>query len=663
MSLRRIPGAVLLLACAGWLSAVTPLLAQPEPSGGTAAAPSERIDSLLASGALVEQPNPVLLELLLEEEPAYLPEPTRKAALEQITGALREQTLVSPFSFMEEMGGPMGLVRSQMKGAAKDKLRPGNLLRSALGAPPSAEQQRRRRAETQRTLRTALVDPWARGLAAAGAMARAGFESDASEFYRRCLASPTLVASGGSSERASGTEISAWSRWVLTRCEQGLVALGVEVAGPIFSELAAEGQPELGIDFSRLAAMAKAYGAEDVEEPEVEPLPGIQAAGLSGLATLLETGELGAAQRRELIGTAFSVLEGPKRELDDSVAAAAATTLGLAAEPRAREALERLAGHQKRFPLGSWAAREALAVGYRDAKSVRQLERRLRRGGSEEVWKAFEPLLELDHPSAWEWAEDQLGRGSVPMDQVDWRSTLIDRFAHAADPKSLELLRGADRSDARAKSYHQALLAVALFQRGERDRLPELAAAVEREDWDLGRRTIGQWWHRVRPILKAAALVAAGLPLGQDAAQQLVTDFAFGALDAHRAQERREAGAVRSLRYKVAVALGGWDDPRTLPLIERLLQVDQDSTRLAAARALLGQTSAAALPTLSRALELDYGEERGASRSPEIQAALLLHANARFGSDPRVAELIDSAAGLESPSVRFLAATLSLDKP
>jgi HEAT repeat protein len=134
----------------------------------------------------------------------------------------------------------------------------------------------------------------------------------------------------------------------------------------------------------------------------------------------------------------------------------------------------------------------------------------------------------------------------------------------------------------------------------------------------------------------------------------LVADFAFAERDRHlqRADERARRTAL--FRWQLADALQGVDSPDALPILSRLLELDDASVRLSAARALLGQSSPQAADLLARALALDFGEEDGVSRNPEVHAALLRALVTEFAGHPVTRVTLADERRFDEPSVALM---------
>lgn len=604
------------------------LAAQAE---GTA---EKEIARILSQGSLKDQPNPVVLELLLADGIHHLSADQQAKAKQQVIDGLRDRALVTTSDSMNAMMG-------SMKEVVKAQFKPKNILKSTFGLGGGKD------SEANQIMGEAIVGPWVRGLAAAGTLADAGYIKDAAGFYQRCLAEP-LLAPAGSSESSGG----GFGEWVQARCERELVGRGAAVAGPIFSQLT--------------------QGNSGSSAPQSEAsVPVARAAGLSGFNALLEAGMLDVEQTKAVADAALAVLKEPKKELDNALASAAANVLGNTGLPEARNALLNLADQAKsgRFSLGgksdlegaARSAQLALARGFDHRPSIDLLTNELlggKGGKGGNPFEAFEALLDAGQPAAMGWAKDQFELLKT-QDPKTWAEPLIERLGMEGGPLSLETLHDAEPVTVEPDDYVQAKLAISLFENGERERLPVLAAAIERDSWNLGGSALQQGSRLLKPLAKVAARHVLGLPIPQGPSDRMLVDFAIGAAERYDRQQDAEATAVRKMRLRVATALSTWDDPRAVPLINRLLTVGDESVRIGAARALLGQTSPDVVPDLIAALDLEYGSDEDEPRAPEIQAALLLHAGRIFGAATEVQTTLGNFDQFEYDSVRFVAASMA----
>ncbi len=135
--------------------------------------PADPLVELLDARELKNTKNPVVASFLAGEGAALLPEELRERALQQLRGALKGQT-----SFMglmlAGMGGVMGSDAMKQQQQAANQLSPGKLMAGAAlgispvtGPAPSGD-------EMQRAMQQALTDPWVRGIEAAAALDQTG---------------------------------------------------------------------------------------------------------------------------------------------------------------------------------------------------------------------------------------------------------------------------------------------------------------------------------------------------------------------------------------------------------------------------------------------------------------------------------------------------------
>lgn len=615
------------------------LLAGAVPAATAADEPEawRPLAELLDSGALRDAANPVVLDFLLGEAGAAVPAEVRGRAVEDLTAALREDALVSPFEGIGKMpGAALGSVGEGLR----DSVKPGNLLRSALGVGRRPDPERGRRA--QERMEATLTDHWVRGVDAAGALGRAGEEEAAHDFYRSCL---------------------QWAMvdWVVARCIDGTIDLGPDLALGTFSELIARPYHDLGIDFRALGA----------EPPEQEPVPLLRAAGLRGVGRLLEREALDSGTADGAVAALVELIRGEGGVEEPLSLAAAVEALARSGHPEAERMLRRIVDGEVRRKLRKAlresaesgggalsvgrvdplaAAREALAVEFRDPKAIEGFRRDLRKKEGWERYRAARVLIEAGEEEGFAWAGRWLARERLPRGEPDVRSALVLDLAGAGGPRARRVLESA--LEVQGETWLGAWTAAALVELGDPGHLERLARDVRREEWELGRRTAGRWLGAAATTVRAAFHYALG---DQERAARIVLDLAFAERDRYAARERRRRERAVRLRWRTADALAAVDHPEAVPILADLLENPETSVRLSAAWALSAQSAPAAAEPLARAVRLEYGEEAGRSRSPEVRAALLASLVRRFPHEPATEELLDRAPSLPDPSVRFLA--------
>ncbi|MGK2924143.1 MAG: HEAT repeat domain-containing protein [Lysobacterales bacterium] len=117
---------------------------------------------------------------------------------------------------------------------------------------------------------------------------------------------------------------------------------------------------------------------------------------------------------------------------------------------------------------------------------------------------------------------------------------------------------------------------------------------------------------------------------------------------------QRSGDRTAQYRWQLADAVANVDAPESLPVLGRLLEMDDTAVRLSAARALVGQSSPATAVLLARAVDLDYGKEDGVSRNPEIHAALLHELVGRFPNGSQRQAVLDDSRRLKEPSIALM---------
>ena len=614
---------------------------------------------IAASGQLARHPNSVLLSFLVEDCNGCLPEELQQKAIEQIISGLRSKTLVNP---MEQVGSLMGSMSAFNTGAMlKQAYSPSNLLRGALGAgaaPPQGMQQH------IQGMRDIMLDPWVRGLDAAESLREAGYVEEAASFYKGCLTSISSVTAGPFGDD-----------WLVDRCIEGALGLGPQVAARLFQEIWDAPYPDLGIDFAMMADEGK----------EIEPVPLLQAIAARGLGRLAGSGGLTPDQREAAISALLQLSQ--QRKLDRIASEGVIQALAATGDSRVRPALEKMARRGKPKEIRPTAIR-ALAATFRDEWAIGKLRKELRKGGglggfvasvkSAAPWTtdsqpqsmsyaqtnrqedpgylAASVLLHIGDEYAFEWTNDQLQDRGPPDDAIDHRPDLVRDLVETGDERARMVL--AERVAAgHPNEWLLAWMRLGLYELGDESQIDELRTLIEKSDWDFGGDSLGTWYRRLKPLLWEGAKVAAGLPADTRRIAQLVASFAFAERDRRLARSREQTLRSQQFRWQLADSLANIDRPQVIPIIRRLLASDDTSVRISAAHAAIGRTHPGAAELLIQALELDYGQEDGVSRNPEIRAALLRDLVTRFPDHPETQAALTDGEYLSDPSVAFMVYT------
>lgn len=629
------------------------LLALPPAQAST-----EEVRTIVDSRALADEPNPVLLQFLRHEGREAVNGELRERAIDQMLEALRQKTLVDP---LEQVGEMLRSPMAGFKEGLKQQFKPSNMLRQALGGSGGGGGGYQAQQKMQQSMESALVDPWVRGLEAASILVLAGDTEAAAAFYRGCLTSI-----------GSAMPIGGRNDWLQDRCIEGALEMGPEAAGALFADIYDNPYLDMGIDMSMFAAQSGG----------MQPMPQVQAVAAKALGMLVGTGRLSPAQRRGVLDAIVGMTEVKKQ--DRVVLEGAIQGLSFANDPAAIEPLVRLWKKGEPKEIRS-VALLGLVSGYRHPEAVRALRDDLDKGkgigrayrraksfapwsgqssakaakdreNAEDRYDAAQALILADDEAGYRWAESYLDQRTVPQGEIDHRPDVVMDLVEAGTSRSRAVL-AAQVADGHQNEWLEAWMRIGLFELGDESQLGRLEALTAKHDWDFGRGTAARWYKRLKPFVWEALKTAAGVPPDQERLRRMVTDFAFAERD--RLLGRRDERSVKTaqFRWQLADALGGYDDPRALPVVETLLADDDEAVRLSAARALLGQTGAGTPALVARAVELDYGGEAGVSRNPEIRSALLRHLVIDFAGSPETRRAILAARRSKAPSIRFFGLT------
>lgn len=609
---------------------------------------------IVASGQLAKQPNSVLLSFLVEDCADCLPEELEREAIAQITESLREKTLVNPVAQAGHlMGGAMSPANMM-----KQAYSPANMLRGALGATPSAPQGMQQHVQGMQEM---MLDPWVRGLDAADNLRRAGFVQPAADFYRGCLTSMSTMTAGMFGED-----------WLTDACIDGALQLGPDVAGKMFRGIWDNPYPDFGFDFSAFGGKGK----------EMEPFPALQAVAARGLGKLAGTGALPGPQYEAVISDLLDLAG--ERKLDRMAATGVIQGLAATADPRAQEVLKRMARRAKPEEVRPVAER-ALAAAYRDEWAIKRLRKAMKKGdglgglvkkaktaapwssqsqspsmqyaqpGAQEDpgYLAASVLLHIGDEEAFEWANERLENRNPPEGETDHRPDLVRDLVETGNERAREIL--AERvSEGHANEWLLAWMRIGLYELGDESQLNMLADLTFKTDWNFGRGTVGAWYKRLKPLLWEGAKMAAGLPADTQRMARLVAGFALAERDRFLARADERTRKTAQYRWQLADALAESDQAEALPLVRELLAFEDESVRISAARALIGRSVDGTADLLAHAMELDYGQEDGVSRNPEIRAALMRDLLTRFPDHPATRTALDNRNNLSDPSVAFM---------
>ena len=194
-----------------------------------------------------------------------------------------------------------------------------------------------------------------------------------------------------------------------------------------------------------------------------------------------------------------------------------------------------------------------------------------------------------------------------------------------------------------------AWIRVALLEAGDASRLAAVRADIGREDWTLDRRGVVSVF---REVLRTAQIVMTGSSLD---AVRAIYNFASAQRQAVLAKAEKRKAFVSRLRWQAADAIASARPAGGLEVVAGLLDDGTPAVRLSAAAALGRIPGPEALDAISRAYSLDYGEEKGIPRAPEVRAMLVRAAAAVAPEDPRTRALLLQASRSDEPATRLIA--------
>ena len=592
--------------------------------------PGAALEELVSSGALADTPSPTLLDFLDREGRALLPPELRARAVDQVSEALLADLELNILGAASIMDSPF---RSMMGHAGKgmiDAIKPGNLLRSALGVQSrgATEQEAHEQAAS---MQQAMTDPWIRGLAAASALRELGHEKPIMDFFRHCFM------------------FDAWSR-LSGRCTEGVLELGPETAGWFFADLWDDPTPPF---LEGLMSMAAARGPQGgrSELPRMGPL---EQAALRGLGAVVGSGATDPDQTAAVLE---ALRAGAGRRQEPATVEAAIDGLARTLRPEAERELRRLwdDGRPKQVRP---AARRSLAGAFGDPEAIRQLSRELPRMSPEEQPTTAWLLLSAGDEDTYRWARKTIADERVPSSEPDLRPGTIDALVHAGDARRAQELLSGILEHGHPNEWLIAWMRLGLFRLGDGTQLPALADAAGIEDWKLGGRGVWAWMKTVQPLMKAA--LESYLSGDTERLRQAVLDLAFAEKDRYDAREIRDVQLTVRYRSGLGEELGRRDDPDHVPLLSELLEDEAPAVRLAAAYGLLGQSDPSAVPPLVRSLELSYGSLGGSDRTLEIHAIVLRRLFSTFPGAPAVRALLADPDRFSGPAPRLIALAQAL---
>jgi hypothetical protein len=594
------------------------------------AAVADTIREMLDADTLSDTDNPVAARYFVEQGRGVLSKEMEDRAVEQLRASLMRQTNVMG-RIMKGMAGMMsGPASQKMQQQAAEMAKPASIAKMVIGgalgvAPPMPGITQRQSELAQQEMRQGFADPWIRGVEAAKALEEIGEVQAAGQFYVNCV---QLVMAD----------------WMKDGCLNAILGMGPRRAFVLLSWLAENAE--------QASIMRNMGGDANAEQGVDQGTVQMRGAALRGLGALIGSNAIEGEDRERALVTILRFADGKENA---PYYADAATGLGRAADPRGFPSVQRLAKYRKDEVVVD-AARIALASNFKDAGAIKSLRGELDSDDADRAMRMATALFSAGDEETFQWAAEVVTKRR-PSDKqgADLRPRIVRELAVLHTDRAHQALTQIS-SEGAGNDWLQAWTSVALLELGDTDQLPQVSAAIDKTDWALDRSGIRTLWSRISPILNLAAGVLLGGAIDVEKTIQVVG----GMIAAERTRFLQKATDREllsgQLRWQAADALALSTDPAAVDELMSLLNDPELAVRMSAARALAVHSDKRSLDGIAKAFGLDFGEENGVSRAPEIRSALLRSALLQFPDDPRTRALCNTALTDSDSGVRFIAA-------
>ena len=594
------------------------------------AAAADSIQEMLDADTLSDTDNPVAARYFVEQGRGVLSKEMEDRAVEQLRTSLKRQTSAMG-RIMQGVSGMMsGPATQKMQQQAAEMAKPTSIAKmvigGVLGVPPPAPGMTQRQGElAQQEMRQGFADPWIRGVEAAKALEEIGEVQAAGQFYVNCI---QLVMAD----------------WMKDGCLNAILGMGPRRAYVLLSWLAENAE--------QASIMRNMGGEANAEQGVDQGVVQMRGAALRGLGTLIGSDAIKGDDRERALATILRYADGKENA---PYYADAATGLGRAGDPRGLPSVKRLAKYRKDEVVVD-AARIALASNFKDAGAIKSLRGELDSDNADRAMRMATALFGADDEETFQWAVEVVTKRRPSDNQgADLRPRVVRELAVLRTDRAHQALTQIS-NDGAGNDWLQAWTSVALLELGDADQLPQVSAAIDKTDWTLDRSGLRTLWSRISPILN----LAAGVVLTGALDVQKTIQVVGGMIAAERTRflqkaTDRELLSVQ-LRWQAADALALSTDPAAVGELMALLDDPELAVRMSAARALAVHSDRRSLDGITKAFALDFGEENGVSRAPEVRSALLRSALLQFPNDPRTHALCNTALTDMDSGVRFIAA-------
>ena len=594
------------------------------------AAAADSIQEMLDADTLSDTDNPVAARYFVEQGRGVLSKEMEDRAVEQLRTSLKRQTSAMG-RIMQGVSGMMsGPATQKMQQQAAEMAKPTSIAKmvigGVLGVPPPAPGMTQRQGElAQQEMRQGFADPWIRGVEAAKALEEIGEVQAAGQFYVNCI---QLVMAD----------------WMKDGCLNAILGMGPRRAYVLLSWLAENAE--------QASIMRNMGGEANAEQGVDQGVVQMRGAALRGLGALIGSDAIKGDDRERALATILRYADGKENAPYN---ADAATGLGRAGDPRGLPSVKRLAKYRKDEVVVD-AARIALASNFKDAGAIKSLRGELDSDNADRAMRMATALFGADDEETFQWAVEVVTKRRPSDNQgADLRPRVVRELAVLRTDRAHQALTQIS-NDGAGNDWLQAWTSVALLELGDADQLPQVSAAIDKTDWTLDRSGLRTLWSRISPILN----LAAGVVLTGALDVQKTIQVIGGMIAAERTRflqkaTDRELLSVQ-LRWQAADALALSTDPAAVGELMALLDDPELAVRMSAARALAVHSDKRSLDGITKAFALDFGEENGVSRAPEVRSALLRSALLQFPNDPRTRALCNTALTDTDSGVRFIAA-------
>jgi HEAT repeat protein len=564
-----------------------------------AALVAQTIDGILESGKLETAYNPVLLDYLLEEGADDLPEAKRKAALDQLVTALKQDIEITP----EEQKTAAMLAAS----AAMAQLLGGDDA-SELGAAAG----------------DATYDVWRGWVDSAMTLQRAGYTAEAEAFFEKCI------------------EIYPYSD-LRGRCAIGLAAgKPDEAVARLMALTESSDNATINAALRLLGNLAGSDGFPATTRSTVvtrltEFTGGLKKASYGEAACdgMVRTGDPAVVPTLQKLGQGMMN--------SDFFRCARRGLLLTFDDMSVVPLLEKQLGGGKFSTTEPWDRFFAATL--------------LMEGGVESgyAW-AREEFAKAGAQKGGK-AKGFMKKMMATEKEVDFKPALVNALVRIGGDRARQALAEA-KGLVEAGTWIETWIAIGLLELGDATHIDLVRQALGNPEWEFTAVRVATALAKNGDYSGVPALASlydrAAQGLEPETARGVVA-FLGGAGDLYMADRGERKDRLVRLRRQIADAMATIDRPESTPVLETILDAPEDAVRSSAAYALARMSDPSAAGGLAKAIGFDYGKTGNASRNPAVHAHLVRRAAAAHGGSAGAKAVFATAKGSPFTSVQFLA--------